>query len=87
MNPGLISVVMPAFEEEAFIADALSSVLAQSYAPVEVIVVDDGSLDHTAEIAERAWCSGTAPAAPRPGRGAQRRTGAGGRSLLDDLRC
>ena len=52
MNPGLISVVMPAFEEEAFIADALSSVLAQSYAPVEVIVVDDGSLDHTAEIAE-----------------------------------
>jgi glycosyltransferase involved in cell wall biosynthesis len=46
-----VSVVMPAFEEEAFIAEALQSVLAQSYRPVELIVVDDGSGDRTAEIA------------------------------------
>jgi glycosyltransferase involved in cell wall biosynthesis len=42
---------MPAFDEEAFIAEALRSVLAQTYRPVEVIVVDDGSGDRTAEIA------------------------------------
>jgi glycosyltransferase involved in cell wall biosynthesis len=48
----LVSVVMPAFDEEAFIAEALDSVLAQTYAPVEVIVSDDGSTDRTAEIAD-----------------------------------
>jgi glycosyltransferase involved in cell wall biosynthesis len=47
----LVSVVMAAFEEEAFIAAALESVLAQTYRPLEVIVVDDGSADRTAAIA------------------------------------
>jgi glycosyltransferase involved in cell wall biosynthesis len=46
-----VSVVVAAFEEEAFVAEALESVLAQTYRPVEVIVVDDGSGDGTAEIA------------------------------------
>ena len=54
MSGGLVSVVMAAFEEEAFIGEALESVLAQSYRPVEVIVVDDGSGDRTAEIAAAA---------------------------------
>jgi glycosyltransferase involved in cell wall biosynthesis len=47
----LVSVVMAAFDEEAFIGEALHSVLSQTYAPVEVIVVDDGSTDRTVEIA------------------------------------
>ncbi len=47
-----MSVVVAAFDEEAFIAEALGSVLAQTYRDVEVIVVDDGSSDRTVEIAQ-----------------------------------
>lgn len=42
---GLISVVMPCFNAELFLAEAVASVLAQSYGNVELIVVDDGSSD------------------------------------------
>jgi len=50
MSGGLVSVIMPAHDEEAFIAEALGSVLAQTHQPLEIIVVDDGSGDRTAEI-------------------------------------
>ena len=51
MTAPLVSVVMPAYNAERFIGQALDSALAQSYRPVEIIVVDDGSSDRTAEIA------------------------------------
>lgn len=47
----LVSVVIPAYEAERFIGAAIESVLAQTYAPVETIVVDDGSADRGAGIA------------------------------------
>jgi glycosyltransferase involved in cell wall biosynthesis len=47
----LISVVIPAFDSEAWLAETIDSVLAQTYSPVETIVVDDGSSDGTAEVA------------------------------------
>jgi hypothetical protein len=47
-----VSVVTPAFEAETTIGAAVSSALAQTYADLEVVVVDDGSTDRTAAIAE-----------------------------------
>ncbi len=51
MTPGLVSIVIAAHNEEAFITEALQTVHAQTYKPIEVIVVDDGSEDRTAELA------------------------------------
>jgi glycosyltransferase involved in cell wall biosynthesis len=49
----LVSAVMPARDAERFVAEAIESVLAQTYAPCELLVVDDGSRDGTRAIAER----------------------------------
>jgi glycosyltransferase involved in cell wall biosynthesis len=48
-----ISVVIPAFNAEATIADALSSVVNQTLPPHEIILVDDGSTDRTAFLASQ----------------------------------
>lgn len=53
MQPGLVSVMMPAYNAEAYIGQAIKSVLAQSYRRWELIVIDDGSTDRTSEIASR----------------------------------
>jgi glycosyltransferase involved in cell wall biosynthesis len=47
----LISVVICVYNGERFLAEAIDSVFAQDYRPIEVIVVDDGSGDRSAEIA------------------------------------
>ncbi|MDE2038216.1 MAG: glycosyltransferase family 2 protein [Patescibacteria group bacterium] len=46
-----ISVIMPAFNRERYVAESMRSVLAQSFKGFELIVVDDGSTDRTLEIA------------------------------------
>jgi len=48
----LVSVVIPVYNGARFIADAIHSVLTQTYRNVECIVVDDGSQDDTARVVE-----------------------------------
>lgn len=52
MKP-LVSILIPAFNSEQWIADTLRSAKAQTWSRKEIIVVDDGSKDRTLEIARR----------------------------------
>ncbi len=48
----LISVIIPVFNHERYIGEAIESVLAQTYRPLELIVIDDGSTDRSGAVAQ-----------------------------------
>ena len=52
MSAPLVSVLIPCFNAAPYVGAAIESVLAQTYAPIEVIVVDDGSTDGSAAVVE-----------------------------------
>jgi glycosyltransferase involved in cell wall biosynthesis len=59
----LVSILIPCFNAEQFIAQAIESALAQTWAEKEIIVVDDGSADRSLEVIKRfngriAWEAG-----------------------------
>jgi glycosyltransferase involved in cell wall biosynthesis len=49
-TPPLVSVIVPVFNGARYVREALASILGQTYQPMEVIVVDDGSTDETGKV-------------------------------------
>ena len=50
MIKGLVSTIIPVFNRPDMVVEAINSVLAQTYRPIEIIVVDDGSTDNTLAV-------------------------------------
>jgi glycosyltransferase involved in cell wall biosynthesis len=53
MNPTIISCIVPVYNGETYLGEAIESILRQSYRPIEIIIADDGSTDGTATVAGR----------------------------------
>jgi glycosyltransferase involved in cell wall biosynthesis len=49
----LVSAIIPVYNGERYLVEAVESVLAQTYRPLEILVIDDGSTDGSAEAASR----------------------------------
>lgn len=52
VQAGLVSTIIPVFNRAAMLREAVASVLAQTYRPVEIVIVDDGSTDDTPRVAD-----------------------------------
>jgi glycosyltransferase involved in cell wall biosynthesis len=52
MQP-LVSILVPAYNAEEWLAESIRSAIAQTWTRKEIIIVDDGSSDHTAEVARQ----------------------------------
>lgn len=51
MEENIVSIIIPCFNHGFYLKEAIDSVFASTYKQVEVIIVDDGSMDNTAEVA------------------------------------
>ncbi len=52
MQHALVTTIIPVYNRAAMLREAVASVLAQTYSPIEILIVDDGSTDDTAHVAD-----------------------------------
>ena len=52
MTPGLISILVPCYNQGIYLKETIQSALASSYRPLEILIINDGSTDHSLEIAK-----------------------------------
>lgn len=52
-TPPLISVVIPVYNGEKYIEKTINSILKQEYKNIEILVINDGSVDDTAQVVTR----------------------------------
>jgi hypothetical protein len=52
MQPALVTTIIPVHNRAAMLREAVASVVAQTYRPIEIVIVDDGSTDDTARAAD-----------------------------------
>jgi teichuronic acid biosynthesis glycosyltransferase TuaG len=52
INKSLVSVIMPTYNHSAYIKEAISSVLSQTYSNLELIIIDNYSTDNTMEVVD-----------------------------------
>jgi glycosyltransferase involved in cell wall biosynthesis len=71
----LVSAIIPVFNGEEFLAEAVRSALDQTYTPLEVLVIDDGSTDAGREVAARFGGAVACICQPNRGTGAARNEG------------
>ncbi len=50
---GLVSVVIPTYNQKDFVVETIESVLSQTYSKIEILIADDGSTDGTVEILQK----------------------------------
>ena len=71
----LVSVIIPVYNAGLYLAEAVKSILDQNYRPIEIIIVDDGSTDNSAEVAKSFGSSVSYHFQPNAGAGAARNRG------------
>lgn len=75
MYTASISVILPVFNGERFLAEAVASIRRQSVRPLEIIIVDDGSTDGTPELIRSLGTDVRSVSQPNAGPAAARNTG------------
>jgi glycosyltransferase involved in cell wall biosynthesis len=70
-----VSVIIPAYNAEKFVLEAIQSVAAQDYPAIEVLLIDDGSSDRTTELVQQSAPWVQVIKQPNAGAGAARNTG------------